>query len=450
MRLSSELSKIVKGELPLDFNWNSDSHPSSPFPRMIPPEPKPKQLEKVMIDDEGLRDGLHGVPEYPNTRDMLRYVQAVSRLGVDLMTVGIYSGNGVVDKITKRLLKRMNDEYPEITPIILSLANEESLKWAGDCAKLNPNLQVIVFMGSAPSRMLVEGWSKELVLEKLGKAVKKAVNRYQLTVIGATEHTTQTPPDFLKKIIEVQVVNGAKFFCIADTIGTARPVGVFRLVKFVKKVLAKMKANEVLVDWHGHRDIGFSKSNVMTAVAAGADRVHLVPWGIGERSGNASLEGFLLSASQILWDNNLESRWDLSKLTSLLEIYTQITGNQTPRYGCLSRRAFHTSLGIHTAAILKTEQLAEEAEKKGHPEVTQKLKRMARTVYSAIYPKVVGREYQIGIGPYSGMSTVKLWAISHSLDEPSIRTIKKILATAKGLRRQLTDKEILRLFHGKA
>lgn len=449
MRISSDLAKIINGDLPLDFNWNSDPHPDSPLPKTIPSEPTVQQLKKIIIDDEGLRDGLHGVPDYPGVEDMERYIAAAYDLGIEVMTVGIYSGSGVVDKSTKNILKILDSDYPKIIPIVLSLASEDSLKWSADCADINPRLQVLVFMGSAPSRMLVEGWTKKYVLEKLGWAIDRAVRKYQLTVIGATEHTTQTPPDFLRKIIRTQIENGARYFCIADTIGTARPRGVYRLVKFVKKVLKEIGVKDILIDWHGHRDLGLSITNTLTAVATGVNRIHLVAWGIGERSGNTSLEKFLINHEQILEEHGFKSKWDLAKLSNLLNIYAEITNNQMPSYGCLSHGAFFTSLGIHTAAILKAEKLAQEAEKKGHANLVPRLKAMARKVYAGFDPLIVGRNYQIGISPYSGGSTVKLWSITHGLSEPSERTIKKILMTTKELRRSLTEEEILRLLNSK-
>ncbi|PIS09003.1 hypothetical protein COT75_04040 [Candidatus Beckwithbacteria bacterium CG10_big_fil_rev_8_21_14_0_10_34_10] len=449
MRPSLELKKIIEGKIPLDFNWNCDFYKSSLLHKRIPPEPKASQLKKVIIVDEGLRDGLHGVLDYPSVKKMLRYVKSAYLMKIRVMTIGIYSGDGVVSKTTKKLLWKMKVDFPQISPIVLSMATSESLKWAAECAAINPKLQVLVFMGSAPSRMLVEGWTKDFVFSRLSWAVKKAVNTYKLNVIGATEHTTQTPPGFLKAIIKTQIKNGAKYFCVADTIGIARPIGVYRIIKFVKKVLRDFGADDILIDWHGHRDIGYSTANAMAAVAAGADRIHLVALGIGERAGNSSLEKFLVNASQILRESDSIPRWDMSYLSTLLKVYAEITNNDLPQYGCLGERAFCTSLGIHTAAILKAEQLALEAEKKGHSDLVPQLREMARKVYSAIDPNSVGRDYQIGIGPYSGASTVKLWAISKGFKEPSERTIKKVLNTAKGLRRNLSKKEIFSLINFK-
>jgi 2-isopropylmalate synthase len=269
-----------------------------------------------------------------------------------------------------------------------------------------------------------------------------------LTVIGATEHTTQTPPDFLEEIIKVQIKNGAKSFCIADTIGIARPVGTFRVVTFVKKILKKIGSGETLVEWHGHRDIGQSTANVMAAISAGADRIHLVAWGIGERAGNSSMETFLINAFQIMQESGYPPRWDLTRLFDLLEVYAQITGNQIPYCGCLGRSAFSTSLGIHTAAMLKARKMVKKAEKIGNRHVAEKLKKMARTVYSSIDPYMVGRDYQIGIGPWSGESTVKLWAMVKKRPIPSAAKIILVLNTAKRLRRLLTEKEIVSLLNG--
>lgn len=447
MSLSVALSGIVKGKQPLDFNWNCDKHTSSLIPKISPPEPQVNQLNKVIINDEGLRDGLHGVSDYPTFPAMMRYVRAVHRMKINLMTVGIYSGDGLISKTTKKLLRGMAKEYPKITPIILSLTTDDSLVWAAECAKINPKTQVLVFMGSSPSRLMVEGWSKNYVLQKLGWAIKRAVQKYKLFVIGATEHTTQTPPDFLRRIITTQIKAGARILCIADTIGICRPIGVFRIVKFFKKVLRSRGAKNILLDWHGHRDLGYSLANTMAAISAGADRVHLTPLGIGERSGNVPLEKFVINANRILIEAGYLPRWDLTNLSSMLDIYAEITNNERPTYGCIGKKAFFTSLGIHTAAILKAEKLAKEAAKKGYPDIAFQLEEMARRVYAGVDPYTIGRKYQIGIGPYSGSSTVKLWAISKGLKEPTKKTIKKVLTTAKELRRSLLDKEIFRMFN---
>lgn len=443
--LSSQLTAIVNGKLPVDFNWNVDLAPDVSLPEQLPAEPTAAQLKTFQIVDEGLRDGLHGALSQPSLEQRMEYIGLADQLGIKTMTVGIFSKDGLVGRTTKSLLARMRDEYPHLTPIVLSLATQESVDWATDCAAINHNLQTIVFMGTAPSRMLAEDWTTELVLKKLNWAVDLAVRQRQLKVIGATEHTTQTPPSFLKEIIKTQVVNGAEIFCIADTIGTARPVGAFRLTRWVKQVLKDIGHSEVLVDWHGHQDMGRSVDNSLMAIAAGADRVHAVVGGQGERAGNTPLEVLLINASQILREHGLDPRWDLSVVTNLMNLYVQMVGGSISDHGPLGQRSHVTSLGIHAAAMFKAWQLAQEARQSGLDDMAIRLETMANTIYTAVDPRSVGREHGVRVGPFSGASTVQLYALMNDMPIPDNAVIARVLEVAKNHPHELTPQVLEQL-----
>jgi len=449
-KASKELiNKLKTGALPVDFNWNVELYHNSPIPQLIPPEPTPQQAQRVKIVSECLRDGLHGVEQYPSVKEMLKYVDVSSGLGIDTMTIGIYPGkeNKKIDTAIKKLLKEMGNRYPKIAPIVLSLATEESLEWMAECKQINRKLQAIIFMGTAPSRLLVEEWSQDFVLEKLGWAVKEAVDKYGVDVIGATEHTTQTSPDFLRKIIEVQVKNGAKYFCIADTIGIARPRGTFRIVRFVKEVLRELGKEKVMVDWHGHRDMGNDVANTLVAIAAGADRVHVVARGIGERAGNTQMEAVLINLTAILGEAGLKNPWQMEKLLELLSIYSDLVEIKSPSHGPLAGRSHTTSLGIHTAAMLKAEKLALRAHQLGEKLLADKLKLMNRRIYTAVDPQSVGGKHCISVGPWSGKSTVRLahLALGGKPRQLSDETIAHVLLTAKKFGRELGKKELQKL-----
>lgn len=442
------INKLLNGELPRDFGWNNQPHPNIRIYKSIPAEPTPAQALKTEVLSECLRDGLHGVKDYPTSSQMLEYVAALEELGINTMTVGIYPGEkNKVDTTIKTLLRLMRDQHPNLIPNVLCLATEGSLKWLGECKLINPKLNAVVFMGTAPSRLLVEEWSQNFVLKQLAWAVETATIKHEVDVIGATEHTTQTPPEFLRKIIQTQVEHGAKYFCIADTIGIARPLGTFRIVKYVKKVLNEIGANNVKVDWHGHQDKENSLSNALTAISAGADRVHVVARGRGERAGNTSLEGILINLTDVLNEANIQSPWRMEKISSILSLYDTITNMTAPSHGLLASRSHTTSLGIHTAAIIKAKALAAEAKELGHLDLAKDLDSMARQIYSAIDPHLVGKDHTITISPWSGTSTVKLayLAIGGHIDDLRTEVIEKVLDTAKGLGRELTLDEFIKL-----
>lgn len=441
--MAKALERIEQGEIPVDFNWNKDFHLKVPLPKSISIEPSVDQVKKTVLLSECLRDGLHGVQKYPSVEDMLEYIGLLHSLGIDQMTVGIFTGTkDRIGEDTKKLLSEMDKNYPQVTPIVLTLATEESLFWTFECKQLNPRLNSIVFMGTGPFRMVAQNWERDFVLSKLEWAVRKVVGQ-GIDVIGATENTTQTPPDFLEEIIKVQVGNGAKYFCIADTVGAARPIGVFRIVNFVKNVLNKMGSSDVLIDWHGHRDQANDLANAMVAIATGANRVHTVARGRGERAGNAQLEAVLLNLNQILKEDGSEPKWNNKVLSRVLAKYDEITGEPMPTHGPLGSRAFKTSLGIHSDAMVKTLLLALEAEAIGNKTLSETLHEMHRTIYTAVDPNKYGLSHEVVLGHFSGESTLEYICHQENIDPNSIDPdFKKFLMSLpKMLGRELTTQE---------
>ncbi len=446
---SDIIKKLLSGRLPVDFNWNTDSHPDVPAVVSIPADPSPQQIQNISLVSEDLRDGLHGIKKYPSDEGMLRYILLLHELGVRNFTVGIYPGpDNKIDKSIKSILSSLHKQLPNVVPIVLTMASQEGIDWLVTCKQLNPKLQAIIFMGTAPSRLLVEEWEKSYVLERLAWATSEATVQHKIEVIGATEHTTQTPPDFLREIIETVVKHGAKYFCIADTIGTARPVGVLRIIRFTKQILADIGANSVQVDWHGHDDLGNGLSNAMTAIKAGANRLHTVARGIGERAGNTRMESVLLNCTEILKEHNKPVPWNMTLLHEILGAYDTLTQHLPPSHGPLSKRAFRTSLGIHTAAMLKAQLLVRSAKRLKQDDLVLQLERMAGRIYSAIDPQSVGNKHEIHVGPWSGRSTVRLvyMQMGHNPDKITDALIASVLATAKALGRELHETELIGLF----
>ncbi|OGG04940.1 hypothetical protein A2Z33_06620 [Candidatus Gottesmanbacteria bacterium RBG_16_52_11] len=446
----STLIKLVNGQLLTDFNWNSDPDPDSPIPEVIPPEPSLSQVQSLQIVAEDLRDGLHGIAEYPAAERMASYIDLLAQLGISIITVGIYPGsNSKLDSTIKILLSYLAKNHPRITPVILVLADPKSIRWANSCKTLNRRTRALIFMGTAPSRLLVEEWDRDYILENLAAAVKTASKTYKLDVIGATEHTTQTPPDFLRDIISTVVKNGARHFCIADTVGIARPVGTNRIIRFSRDVLTAVNAPNVALEWHGHNDLGNGQANAMTALGSGVRRIHCVARGIGERAGNTRLESVLLTAGEILHEHRKPVPWRMRRLHDVLSAYSDLTKMPEPQHGAMGKRAFATSLGIHSAAILKAEELYDEAKRRKMKQLAIRLKKMSQTIYSAVDARRVGRKQEIHVGPWSGKSTVRLALryMSYTKWKPDDKTIDLVLTTAKQLGRELTDMELLKLIN---
>jgi len=81
------------------------------------------------------------------------------------------------------------------------------------------------------------------------------------------------------------------------------------MISYIRKVLRDAKIGHVKVDFHGHNDRGLSVWNAISAIAAGADRIHGTALGIGERVGNAPMDQLLVNLKLMGWISN-----DLTKL----------------------------------------------------------------------------------------------------------------------------------------
>lgn len=431
-------------DVPVNFNWNRDPSPLTPLPASMPGEPLASQVAGAHVLSECLRDGLQGISGYPRVDDMMRYLHLLHAFGIRHATVGIYPGNADrINERMKQLLARMRDELPGIVPSVLSMCTEESLRWTVECKEIHPGLESVVFMGSAPSRRLVQGWGLDFILTRMETFIKKTVEM-GIPVIAGTEHTTQTTPEDLRAITRTQVESGAYIVALADTIGVIRPLGTYRIIRFVRDELDALGVPDMQVDWHGHRDTGNALGNAMAAVAAGANRVHVVARGVGERSGNASLEEIVLNFAAIQAEAGLPVPWDMSRLLELITCYQEMVGVEPPEHGVLGKRYSHTSSGIHTDAILKAHHLADRAREAHAPELEARLREMSRTVYSAVDPAAIGGSPSVAVSPWSGQSSVRLACMLSGRDpgELSPETVQQLLTRANELGRELTPQEL--------
>lgn len=130
--------------------------------------------------------------------------------------------------------------------------------------------------------------------------------------------------------------------------GYATPTGAAAVVRFVAAVAEDCGA-EVGIDWHGHRDRGMAMINAITALEAGATRLHGTALGIGERVGNTPID--LLLVNLVLM-GYLER--DLTRLNEYCAVVSRACDLPIPpNYPVIGKDAFRTTTGVHAAAVIK-------------------------------------------------------------------------------------------------
>ncbi len=436
------------------FDWNSDER-KGVLPIEAVPRPTLKQLNNVEFDDEGPRDGLQGVPFFPSSSKLETYIEYAHSVGIDAVTVGVYSEEGSrPDRITKKLLSFMRDSFPKMIPVVLVRALQQDLEYGLHCSQINKNLEVLIFQASSPIRMWVGNWTEDDILENLSRSLDWAVSN-KMKALVATEDTTRSTPEFIRRFLRVAVDHGATRVVIADTVGHLDMWGSYRIIRFVRDFLDKQgdQGRKIEIDFHGHRDRDLDSEVAIAAISGGATRIHGVVMGIGERSGNTILETLIYNAERLRGELGATSpKWDVSVLPELCHYYSLITKVDVPmHFPLIGGNSFTTAVGIHAdaqeKALLRLRELRKEKEKYSEKEI-KKLEQMLRTVYTSIDHRQVGRPLSYLIGPMSGESTVRMWLHEQgypvSLGKRSV-AVRKIKEFAKEQKRILHDEEIFQL-----
>jgi len=434
------------------FDWNATEHSDFPIVATLP-KPSIKSLLRVKVDDEGPRDGLQGTLVYPSADDIYKYLGLVDSIDIDVVTAGIYSGReSRPDKITKEVLEKMREEYPNITPIILARAKSCDIDWALECREIHDGLEVIVFQGLSPQRLWAQEWDENSVLLNIGRSVTGIKDRDNgCGVIAFTEDTSRMPPELLEELVRVSIDSGADRLGIADTTGHLDPWGADRIVGAAREMLDLYGGRNVGIDFHTHNDRGNALWNSMAAVGAGADRVHGVLLSIGERAGNAPLGLIMYNVQRLLKEAGVEeNKWNLRGLYGAALHYAEMTGTPIPLHAPLiGSNAFTTSVGVHAnaqeQAMIRVREIAEGKTEPTEDEIIRLLEYLEATVYTTVDPSEIGRHNDWQIGPLSGSANVRMWLRSRGHAPVDEEIISAVLDSAKQRDRILRDDEVFDL-----
>ncbi len=399
----------------LIHDWNVYSGPE------IPPG------RHVLLNDETLRDGLQNPSvRDPSIGEKIEILHLMEDLGIDLVNIGLPSAGPRAFADAEALAREIIGSRMKIRPNLGGRTHRADIQAMIDiCERVGRPIEAAMFLGSSPIRRLVEDWSVEHLQRTTEDAVKFAVSA-GLPVMYVTEDTIRTDPPTVIALYSTAIRAGARAIVLCDTVGHATPRGAYNLVKFVIEEVVKPSHEKIRVDWHGHNDRGLGVANSLAAIAAGADQVHAVALGLGERVGNTPMEAMLVNLRLL----GLIDR-DLSRLKEYSEAVARATNTVIPpNYPIVGLDAFRTQTGVHAAAIAK-------AYKRDDVE-------LANAIYSGVPAHLFGLEQIIEIGPMSGRSNVIYWLGKRGI-AASEEVADRILAAAKQSSRVLTEEEILAL-----
>jgi len=387
------------------------------------PQEFPAPTKPVLLDDETLRDGL----QCPSVQDppfdkKVELIHLMDSLGINTADIGLPGAGGVAREHILSLAKEM---VPlQITPNVACRTVVTDIEPVVSMVQeVGAPIEVCAFIGSSPIRAYAENWELETMVGHVQDSIRFAKSN-QLPVMFVTEDTIRSTPEILAALFSAALEEGADRICMCDTVGSATPHEVRNLVRWTKKFLAEKGAEDVGLDWHGHRDRGLGLINTLTALSEGCERVHACALGIGERAGNTEMDLLLVNLKLLGWIDR-----DLTRLGEYVRLTSEAVGRPLRgEYAVFGEDAFETGTGVHAAAVIK-------AFRKGDSW-------LADRVYSGVPAGEFGLQQKISVGPMSGKSNV-IWFLENRGVKVTDEKIANVLEKAKNSDRLLTEAEVL-------
>jgi 2-isopropylmalate synthase len=189
-------------------------------------------------------------------------------------------------------------------------------------------------------------------LEEVVMAVRFARNLCD-DIEFSPEDGYRSDPDFLCRVLEAVIAEGATTINIPDTVGYAIPELYGEFIRNLRERIPN--ADKAVWSVHCHNDLGMAVANSLAGVKlGGARQVECTINGLGERAGNCSLEEVVMAVRTRRDYFGLQVGVDASQIVPASRLVAQTTGFVVqPNKAVVGANAFAHASGIHQDGVLK-------------------------------------------------------------------------------------------------
>lgn len=255
--------------------------------------------------------------------------------------------------------------------------------------------------------------SREEVLERAVSMVEYAKD-HGLYISLNSEDATRTDYAFLKEFASKGKEAGADRLRVCDTLGVLIPEASRYMTKKILKDVG------IAIEIHTHNDYGLAVANALAAFEAGAEWASTTVNGLGERAGNSSLEGVIMSLTKLY---NLILPFEISKLYAISRYVEKASGIKVPlNRSIVGQHMFTHESGIHVDGVLK------------YPHT-----------YESFLPDEIGASRHIVIGKHSGKHAVwdKLKELGiEAQKEELLRIVEIVKERSEQRKSAISDEEL--------
>jgi 2-isopropylmalate synthase len=305
--------------------------------------------DRLIIFDTTLRDGEQS-PGASMTRDeKLRIARQLERLRVDVIEAGFAASSNGDFECVQAIANAIKDS----TVCSLARANDRDIARAAEALRGAARARIHTFIATSALHMEKKlRMSPAEVLEQSRLAVRFARNACA-DVEFSTEDGSRSDVDFLCRVIEAAIAEGATTINVPDTVGYAVPELYGRFIKTLREKVPN--SDKAVWSVHCHNDLGLAVANSLAGVMlGGARQIECAINGLGERAGNCSLEEVVMAVKTRKDHFGLEVGIDTTQILPASRMVSSVTGFVVqPNKAVVGANAFAHASGIHQDGVLK-------------------------------------------------------------------------------------------------
>ncbi len=305
--------------------------------------------DKLIIFDTTLRDGEQS-PGASMTRDeKLRIARQLERLRVDVIEAGFAaSSNGDFAAV-----KAIADAIKDSVVCSLARANDRDIARAAEALKGAARARIHTFIATSALHMEKKlRMTPDQVHEQAMQSVRFARNLCD-DVEFSPEDGYRSDVDFLCRVLETVIKEGATTVNIPDTVGYAIPELYGNFIRTLRERVPN--SDKAVWSVHCHNDLGMAVANSLAGVmVGGARQIECTINGLGERAGNCSLEEVVMAVRTRRDYFNLDVAIETTQIVPASRMVSQTTGFVVqPNKAVVGANAFAHASGIHQDGVLK-------------------------------------------------------------------------------------------------
>ena len=373
--------------------------------------------DKLIIFDTTLRDGEQSPGASMTKEEKLRIARQLEKLRVDVIEAGFAaSSNGDFEAV-----KAIADAIRDSTVCSLARANDRDISRAAEALGNARRRRIHTFIATSALHMDKKlRMSPEQVFDQARLSVRFA-RKFTDDVEFSPEDASRSDLDFLCRVLESAIAEGATTINIPDTVGYTTPEEYRDLFRRVRATVPN--ADKAVFSVHCHNDLGMAVANSLAGVEGGARQIECTINGIGERAGNAAMEEIVMALATRRDIYGAQTGILTTELVRASKLLSRITGvNVQPNKAIVGRNAFAHSSGIHQDGVLKN-----------------------RENYEIIDPKEVGiKESAIILTARSGRAALnhRLQLLGFNLDKEELDEIYHRFLILADKKKEVNDEDI--------